>query len=146
MLSFMVRHPLNLSRLAWLSALLAGHRHRLTLLVGRLSDLGPLATMKPNVLRRFLDTLDQVAAEKDKEMALIGQIETVERQHSYRRKHGQVIKASDTERPVILQPLPTEELCQDKPPERSSSRWLLWLLLFVTTRQNDKEKQQLNVG
>jgi hypothetical protein len=75
-------------RLYWLAAMLGEQKRRVRDLLARVGDLGVVDGMTPSVMAKFFHMLDQVAVAKSEEVRLIGQIESVEQQHRFRRKNG----------------------------------------------------------
>jgi hypothetical protein len=73
------------SRVAWLMARLVNRRNHIIDLVRRLTGLGTPGAMKPSIFAKFLHMLDDVGSSVREEMALLKQIEDVEKKHRFLR-------------------------------------------------------------
>lgn len=129
-------------RLEWLIAAWAEQRRRAALLLGRITDLGPLQAMTPAVMRKFLRLMDQVDEAKQKEIKIISSIDAIEEQHRFRRLHKQLRQAcAPGDKPKVVSTMTPEES------ERPQRRWLwvlfLWYLLM--RKQINQKNHSLTV-
>ena len=147
------------SRVAWLSARLSTHTHRIMSLLGRLGDIGVMQKLKPALFHKFLNLMGQIAAEKDKEANVISEIEAIERKHRTFRKEGRLhhldskskeLQAYDGDKDNVLtqdehdQYLMRSDLTtgnEDQSTKRSDYCWLWFLAFWFQTAANKNENQ-----
>jgi len=126
------------SRLSWLMASWAEQRFRAAQFLGRITDLGPLQAMKPSALRNFLKFMEQVGEAKQEEAKIINEIDAIEREHHFRRKHQQLKKA-----------LPADELDNANDDISAEERpkhpwaWLLLLAYLMRSKRINKKSHEL---
>jgi len=89
----MVDTPQTSSRLSWLTASLGERRSRLTSILRRMVGLGEPGAMKSSIFGKFLNLIEQVAGERDKEMELMSQIDAIEQKHRFMRDHHKLERA-----------------------------------------------------
>lgn len=109
--------------------------------MGRLTDLGTVQAMTPRIFHKFLRMLDQIAAEKEKELHIIAEIEAVEQRHNYYRKNKQLHKVHE-----MVMASPPRFFAPQARPKQKTSFWLGWLLVFASQRSNNVQDQKLKVG
>jgi hypothetical protein len=83
--------------------------------------MGAPGAMNPTIFGKFLRMLDQIAAEREKEIRILNQIEAVEEQHRLCRKHNQLEQGIP--QPENKPGLPPAEEEEAEPPKTG----LLWL-------------------
>src|ERR1700722_5984226 len=115
----MTAYKNDTSRLTWLLAALAAQRDKLANLLCRLTGLGTPGAMNPSIFGKFLRLLEQVAAEREKEMRILDRIENVEKLHRYRREHHQLQDAPAPQNPDDEEP-------DDEAAPEPARKGLLW--------------------
>jgi hypothetical protein len=145
------------NRVAWLSARLGTHTHRIMSLLGRLGDLGVIQMLKPALFQKFLNLMEQISAEKDKESDVISEIEAIERKHRNFRKEGRLqysdrshkapmykcgddAHSHDEEGHYLARSDLSDDLC-DQSAKRNAYGWL-WFLLFWMQPAKSKNNNQ----
>lgn len=145
------------SRVAWLSARLGTHTHRIMSLLGRLGDLGVMQMLKPALFQKFLNLMEQIAAEKDKESDVISEIEAIERKHRTFRKEGRLQYSDRSHKAPVydcedgahflneedhyLARSDVKDDLGDQNAKRNAYGWL-WFLLFWMQPANSKNNNQ----
>lgn len=115
------------SEISWLSELISVQRRRIGDLLGKLGRYVNLSGLKPTLLARLFDMLQQVGPAKEKEANLFSRIEALEKLHHARRKQRLLAHAEaprPTDEPVLWEDAPA-------PPRKNGILYLLWYALFM---------------
>jgi hypothetical protein len=113
----------DMGYLAWLIAGLNTRRLRIDALLRRLTGFVASGVTHPLRLHKITALLQHIAADRDKEIALIGQIEAIEAKHRFRKKHNKL-------HIVPHEPVPA---LREEPeyPQPHGWEWILSLLAFA---------------
>jgi len=129
-------------RLAWLSSNLAAQRNNLAKILLRLKGIGLRAGTSLGLHRKFMGLLEQIAADREKEIDIINEIEAVEKQHSEMRQR-KLLRYADPD----LAPqtdIFVEEQREDEP-KRISLLTLFGLIYLFSSKPINHKNQDLTV-
>lgn len=121
--------------ISWLSEMLSLQRRRIGDLLGKLGRFVNLSGLKPALLARLHDLLQQLGPAKEKEALLFSRVEALEKLHQARRKQKLLAHAEE--------PKPGDEVIlredEPEPPRRNNLLALLWYAFFINSgNKNDK--------
>jgi hypothetical protein len=128
----------DISRRDWLAAALSERRSRIVELMRRLAGLGAPGSIKPELFHKFLELMGQIADERDKEIDLIGQIETVEEKHRFRRDCNQLEQANACREREAEMALAWED---DDEPEEDIKPKKAFFFALMDQIADDREKE-----
>lgn len=126
-------------RLGWLSSALVTQRNNLSNTLLRLKDAGLRAGTSLNLHRKFMRLLEQVATDRDKELAILNEIEAIEKQH-------RAMKRSNLLRCVTRKHMPHAAVVdhpEDGKHEHNGLLRLFGIFWLLSSTNNKRKKQQL---
>jgi hypothetical protein len=130
------------SRLAWLSSALAVQRNNIATVLLRLKCIGMRASTSFALHRKFINLLEQVATDKEKELGIINEIEAVEKHHQL-MKQLKLLRRAEPEGAPRTTRLP--EPAREKPQRRSLTK-IFWILYLLSLNKINNKKQSLTVN
>ncbi|MDR3423578.1 MAG: hypothetical protein P4M13_00655 [Alphaproteobacteria bacterium] len=129
--------------LSWLGDILLARRNHMTKLLLRLRDIGARAGNSLALHRKFLRLMEQVAFDREKEMDIIHEIESVEKRHREMRER-KLLRQADVRLAPKASPCPDtrpdEEDDEDEPSR--FSLWKIFGLLFLFSSRPTKPKDE----
>ncbi|MDE2030384.1 MAG: hypothetical protein KGI97_07465 [Alphaproteobacteria bacterium] len=130
-------------RMSWLGETLAVQRNNIQKILLRLKDIGMRAGANMALHRKFLNLLEQVAEDRNKELGILNDIEDMEKRHALMRKRKLLRRAGDAPLPQPANDLAPEP--EEEKPERSGLlKWVVLWMLFANKDQSLK-KQSLTM-
>jgi hypothetical protein len=117
----------DIGYLAWLMAGLNTRRLHIDALLRRLTGFVASGIMHPLRLHKITAMLLQIAADRDKETAIIGQIEAIEAKHRFRKKYKTLHIVS----PEPAAAIGEKAVADDPLPSRHGWTWILGLLALM---------------
>src|ERR1700760_2914828 len=82
-------------RIGWLGEQLATQRNNMAKILLRLRDIGVRAGVSLGLHRKFMQLMEQIACERDRELDLINEIEQVEKRHREMKQANKLRRAGD---------------------------------------------------
>ncbi len=124
-------------KLAWLCAGLEARRNDIARIVRLLASIGAYAATSFAVHKKFLNLMDQIAEEKEKETNILHEIETVEKHHEEMKRQRRLRRADPD---LIASESFRLMEAEEEAPRRSGFWGLVILFLFFSAgaRQNPK--------
>jgi len=86
-------------RVNWLGDALASQRTNLTSLLDRLKGIAERVGDSLSLHKKFMRLMDQVATDRDKELGILNEIETIEKRH-HEMKQMRLLRRADSEAEV----------------------------------------------
>jgi hypothetical protein len=128
-------------RAGWLGIALAAQRDTLSKILFRLKEIGVRAGTSLGLHRKFMQLMEQIAYDRQKELDLINEIESVEKHHLEMKQNNKLRRAGD--KPVQTTAFTKKQ--EDKEPKRASLLTILGILWLFSAKPINHKKQELTV-
>lgn len=132
------------STLAWFRAALSERKSRIMRLMQRIGDAGFVRALNPAIFLKLTNMLNDVAAEKDQEMRILGEIEAIEQKHRFRRVNGGLRHADDAEPETAAAKYDCAADVEERP--KRGLAWLFALLFLISSGRRNDKNQDLTQG
>ena len=129
-------------RLSWLADALAVRRNDIASAFLRLKGLGVQVRNSLSFPRHFVSLMEQIAADREKELDILHEIETIEKKHDELKTNKLLRTASPAPLPQV-EPLSCED--NEEKPDGFGLTRILALLAFFSSSGGNHKKQDLTV-